>query len=114
MVPGAASTGSVLPMVARATLIACVPSHTMATTGPDVMKSTSDSKKGLSPMLGVVTLGELARDPHELHGAQHQATALETRHDLADQAARDAVGLDHDERSLHLYPRGGDRPAPGA
>ena len=39
-----------------------------------------------------------------------KAAALETRHDLADQAARDAVGLDHDERSLHSTSRGGDRP----
>ena len=47
MVPGAACAESVTPIMARATVMASRPSHTMATTGPEVMNSARLSKNGL-------------------------------------------------------------------
>ena len=45
--PGAASIGFVAPITWRAAAIACSPSSTIATSGPDVMNSTSSPKNGL-------------------------------------------------------------------
>ena len=41
MVPGAASFGSVAPIIVRSTAMAPSPSTASITTGPEVMKSTS-------------------------------------------------------------------------
>ena len=46
--PGAASSGLVAPISCRAALTASVPSSTIATIGPEVMKSTSSPKNGRS------------------------------------------------------------------
>ena len=45
--PGAASSGLVAPMTWRAATTASWPSRTIATSGPEVMNSTSSPKKGL-------------------------------------------------------------------
>jgi hypothetical protein len=45
--PGAASSGFVAPITWRAEVTASCPSSTSATSGPDVMKVTSSSKKPL-------------------------------------------------------------------
>ena len=45
--PGAASSGFVAPMTCRAARIASLPSSTIATSGAEVMKSTSSPKNGL-------------------------------------------------------------------
>jgi hypothetical protein len=45
--PGEASSGFVAPMTWRAAMTACSPSSTMATSGAEVMKSTSSPKNGL-------------------------------------------------------------------
>ena len=46
--PGAASSGLVAPITWRAALTASAPSSTIATIGPEVMKSTSSPKNGRS------------------------------------------------------------------
>src|SRR5690606_3935133 len=48
IVPGAASSGLVAPMMARATPMAPSPDHCMATTGPEVMKASNSGKNGFS------------------------------------------------------------------
>ena len=48
IVPGAASCGRVAPLIARTTAIAFGPSSASATSGADVMKSTSPPKNGFS------------------------------------------------------------------
>ena len=48
IVPGAASCGRVAPLIARTTAMAFGPSRASATSGPDVMKSTSPLKNGFS------------------------------------------------------------------
>ena len=48
IVPGAASFGRVAPTIVRTTAIALGPSTAKATNGLDVMKSTSEPKKGRS------------------------------------------------------------------
>ena len=45
--PVAASSGLVAPITWRAALMASWPSSTSATSGPEVMKSTSSPKNGL-------------------------------------------------------------------
>ena len=64
--PGAASSGLVAPITWRAAATASSPSSTMATSGPEVMNSTSSSKNGLPVVLGVVALGERLVDRHGL------------------------------------------------
>ena len=46
--PGAASSGRVAPMICRTAATAESPSTTIATTGPEVMKSTTPRKNGFS------------------------------------------------------------------
>ncbi len=46
IVPGTAFAGSVAPMTSRFFAMALSPSSTCTTTGPDVMKSTSERKNG--------------------------------------------------------------------
>ena len=48
MEPGAEVRGLVSPIMRRAEAMTPLPSHTMATTGPEVMNSTSPLKKGRS------------------------------------------------------------------
>ena len=43
----------------------------------------------------------LLRDGHHLHAAEVEPLGLEPRDDGADEAALDAVRLDHDVRLLH-------------
>ncbi len=45
--PVVASSGFVAPITWRAALMASSPSRTIATSGPEVMNSTSSPKKGL-------------------------------------------------------------------
>lgn len=48
MVPGADVSGFVSPIMVRAVVTADEPSHTIAQTGPEVMKSTRSLKNGFS------------------------------------------------------------------
>ena len=48
IVPGAASCGRVAPLIARTTAIAFGPSSASATSGPEMMNSTSPAKNGFS------------------------------------------------------------------
>ena len=73
------------------------PSRTAATTGPLVMKSTRLAEERLGAVDGVVALGELAVDGHELEADEPQAALLVAGEDPADEQALDAVGLDEDE-----------------
>ena len=61
--PGAASSGLVAPITWRAALTASSPSSTSATSGPEVMNSTSSPKNGLPVVLGVVLLGQVLGRP---------------------------------------------------
>ena len=54
-------------------------------------------------MRRVVTLGEVAIDPHELEPDDLEAASLVTREDPADQLALDAVGLDEDESTFAAW-----------
>jgi len=45
-VPGSETDGLVAPMIFRPVATTFLPSHTIATTGPDIMYSTKPSKKG--------------------------------------------------------------------
>ena len=87
------------------------PSTTMTSAGDRVMKATRSPKKGALGVLGVVRLRHLGGDGPQLGGHQAQVLALEPRHDLADQAALDAVGLHNDKGAVHeesrLHNRGG-------
>ena len=47
MLPGAAADGLVAPIIARTCATASSPSHTMATTGAEVMNATRPAKNGL-------------------------------------------------------------------
>ena len=57
----------------------------------------------LAHVLGVVRFGESAVDTHQLQRDEVQSTALETRDQLADEAALHAVGLDQDQGSLGTH-----------
>ena len=48
IVPGAESSGFVAPIIVRTTEIADSPLTASASTGPDVMKSTSEPKNGFA------------------------------------------------------------------
>ena len=48
IVPGAASCGRVAPLIARTTAMAFGPSSASATSGPEMMNSTSPAKNGFS------------------------------------------------------------------
>ena len=101
MVPGAALTGSVAPIIVRQASMTSGPSATAATSGPEVMNATSSPKNGLLGVLGVVLLGDLARSSvRSSQRDQAVALALEPAEHLADQAAGDAVGLDQDQGAL--------------
>ena len=100
MVPGAALTGSVAPIIVRQPSMTSAPSTTSATSGPEVMNSTSRPKNGLLGVLGVVRLGGLAGRGCAAPGDEAVALALDPAQDLADQAAGDAVGLDQDQGAL--------------
>ena len=50
---------------------------------------------------GVMPLGHLARDGQQAQANDLQALPLEARHDLTDEAALNAVGLDQDEGAFH-------------
>ena len=70
------------------------------------MKSTRPGEERLAAVRGVVTLGEVAIDLHELEPDEPEAPILVAREDPADQLALDAVGLDQDERAFgawHVY-----------
>ncbi len=95
MVPGAAfSTGSVPPAIWRNAAMARGPSRMAATTGPEVMNSSSDAEEGLALVFGVVLAGEIVVDVLELEGRDAQAFAFDPAENLSDQLALNAVGLD--------------------
>ncbi len=100
IVPGAASCGRVAPLIARTTAMAFGPSSARATSGDDMMNSTSPAKNGFSRCAGVVPLGEVAIDMDELEPGDLQAARLIAREDATDELALDAVGLDEDEGSF--------------
>ena len=54
-------------------------------------------------MLGVMALGEVAVDAHQLERDEVQAATLEAPDHLADEAALDAVGLDQDEGAFDAH-----------
>ena len=56
--------GSVAPITWRAALTASMPSSTIATIGPEVMNSHELTEERPLGVLGVVALGQLARDGH--------------------------------------------------
>jgi len=53
-------------------------------------------------VLGVVALGQLARNLHELHGDEAQAAPLKAGDDLADETALHAVGLDKNQGAFQV------------
>ena len=94
MVPGAAfSTGSVPPASCRKAAMARGPSTIAATTGPDVMNSSSDRRTACRRVRRNAC-GPVRRRRSASPGPRSQAFALDAADDLADQAALDAVGLD--------------------
>ena len=98
IVPGAESSGFVAPIIVRTTEIADSPLTASASTGPEVMKSTSPLKNGFPGVLGVVLAGHRLRDLEQPRTAQLEAAAIEAGDDLAGEASLHAVGLDEDER----------------
>ena len=54
-----------------------------ATTGPEVMNSSSDGKKGLPSVLGVVLPGQVLADVLEFEGRDRQALAFDTAENLS-------------------------------
>ncbi len=59
-------------------------------------------EEGAGGEVAVVALELLAGGPHHLHGDELVALLLEAGHDLANQTALHAVGLDHDVGNLRL------------
>jgi hypothetical protein len=53
-------------------------------------------------VLGVVAPRQLAVHSHQLQRGQTQALALEAGEDLAGELARERVGLDQDQRPVHV------------
>jgi hypothetical protein len=53
-------------------------------------------------VLGVLTVGLLGAHTQQLHRPQREPAPLEPGHDLADEPARERVGLDHHERPLDV------------
>src|SRR4051812_22309019 len=51
-------------------------------------------------VLGVVLLGQRLRNGPQLDRGELEALALDPRDDFADEAARDAIGLDQDQRAF--------------
>ena len=101
MVPGSASLGMVAPTRRRTVAIASGPSSATAATGPEVMNSTRPVVEVLAGMHRVVALRHLPWNGQQPQADDLQALPLEARHDLADEPALDAVGLDQDEGAFH-------------
>ena len=70
------------------------PSMMAATSGDDVMNSTSEPKNGLPLVLGVMAAGQLVADGPQFQRRDGQALALDAAEDLAHQAPLDPIGLD--------------------
>ena len=103
MVPGAASCGRVAPLMARTTAIAFGPvegSRDERRRGDELDQA---GEERLAAVGGVVTLGEIAIDLHELEPEEPETTILVAGEDPADQLALDAVGLDEDERAFNTW-----------
>ena len=98
MLPVAASSGFVAPIVWRVALIAPLPSNTAAMIGDDVMYWTRPLKNGFAVVLGVVLLRERGADLEHADGDDLQAAALQPRDHLAGEAALHRVGLNQYER----------------
>ena len=79
--------------------------HLTSSSPDDVVDQAAEERLRLQ--VGVVLLGLLLADVLELHRAEVVAARLEAGDDLADEAALDAVGLDHDEGGLHFLVFGG-------
>ena len=77
-----------------------LPDHAHDGSGAHVVDKVAE--EGLAGQIGVVLLGVRLLDRHHLHGAEVESLLLEAGDDLTDEAALDAVGLDHDVSLLHL------------
>src|SRR3712207_9318656 len=60
-------------------------------------------EKRFVAVFGVVFLGEIAADVHQLHSIDVQALGLDAADDLTDEPAADAVPLDEYQGLFHGY-----------
>ena len=71
-----------------------LPDHAHDGAGAHVVDEVAE--EGLGGEIGVVLLGVRLLGLHHLHAAEEETLLLEALDDGADEAALDAVGLDHD------------------
>ena len=77
IVPGAALSGLVAPIIWRQPSIAPSPSTAIATSGPLVMKSHEAVEERLALVFGVMLARTVAVELHQFHRRNHVAAALE-------------------------------------
>ena len=105
IVPGAESSGFVVPIMVRTTEIADSPLTASARTGPELMKSTSPLEEGLPGVLRIVLAAHRLRNLEQPRTLELEPASLESREDLAGKASLHTVGLDENQCRLsgHLF-----------